>query len=162
MTGEGATVPPLVVEFEVAASPEAAFDMWVSRPGLWWPPGHTISRGPEAIVFEPRAGGRMYERDAEGAELAWGEVLEWERPTRFRCRWHHVFPPAEATTLEVAFAPTAGGTLVRLVQTGWDALGDQGPVRRERTHLNWPSVTDAYRRRLDQDRPHDPDEEGSP
>jgi uncharacterized protein YndB with AHSA1/START domain len=146
MTEPVARIPPLVVEFEVAASVDHAFDVWVARADLWWPSGHTMSGAPTAIVFEPHAGGRIYERDADGHDLAWGEVLEWEPPARVRYLWHLFFPRAEATEVEVSFTSTRDGTAVRLVQTGWDALGDQGPVRRDRTVQGWATVTEPYRR----------------
>jgi len=46
--------------------------------------------------------------------------------------------------VELTFTPTAGGTVVRLVQTGWEALGDAGAARRERTVGGWATVTAAY------------------
>ena len=35
---------PIIVEFEVEASPEHAFDVWTSKPSLWWPRSHTVFR----------------------------------------------------------------------------------------------------------------------
>ena len=148
MTDDEPAIPPLVVEFEVAADVEHAFDLWVSRAERWWPPGHTISGDPAAIVFEPRAGGRIYEHALDGSEFEWGEVLEWEPPTYLRYLWHLIFPRAEATTVELTFTPFAGGTRVRLVQTGWDALGDDGASRREKTIDGWAAVTGSYRESL--------------
>jgi uncharacterized protein YndB with AHSA1/START domain len=138
-------IPPLVVEFRVAAAPTHAFDTWVRRPERWWPAGHTVSGSPAAIVFEPRAGGRIYERAADGVEHDWGEVLDWEPPGRLRYLWHLFFTPAEATEIELTFERAGRGTLVRLVQTGWDALGDEGRPRRERTVKGWNAVTGGYR-----------------
>jgi hypothetical protein len=37
MTGPG-SLPPLVVECDVACPPEHAFDVWTRRTRLWWPP----------------------------------------------------------------------------------------------------------------------------
>ncbi len=142
------SIPPLVVEFEVDTTPEHAFDTWVADTGRWWPIGHTMSGAPEAIVFEPRPGGRIFERDADGTELPWGEVLLWEPPHRVRYAWHLFFARAEATEVDVTFAATATGTAVRLVQTGFEALGDAGPVRRERTVQGWATVTAPYRARF--------------
>jgi hypothetical protein len=138
-------IPPLTVEFEVAASPEHAFTTWVERPGLWWPAGHTVSGSPAEIVFEPRAGGRIYERDAQGTELPWGEVLVWAPPGRIEYLWHLFFPRAEATQVAVTFTAVERGTVVRLVQTGWDALGEPGELRRERTIAAWSTITAQYR-----------------
>ncbi len=142
------SIPPLVVEFDVATTPEHAFDTWVADTGRWWPTGHTMSGAPDAIVFEPQAGGRIFERDGDGNELAWGEVLQWEPPHRVRYLWHLFFPRAEATEVDVTFTATETGTAVRLVQSGFDALGDDGAVRRERTVQGWAAVTAPYRARL--------------
>lgn len=137
--------PPLVVEFELQIPPEDAFELWVSRTALWWPPGHTMSGGPDAVVFEPRPGGRIFEVARDGSQLPWGEVIAWEPPHRLRYWWHLFFSRDEATVVEVTFTARAGGTAVKLVQTGWDALGDQGPPRRERTVAGWAAVTAPYR-----------------
>jgi uncharacterized protein YndB with AHSA1/START domain len=139
------TLPPLVVEFEVAVPPAHAFDTWVADTRRWWPSGHTMSDSCTAIVFEPHAGGRIFERDADGTELPWGEVLHWEPPHRVRYLWHLFFPRAEATEVDVTFTPTKTGTTVRLEQTGWDALGEAGPARRGRTVQGWAAVTAPYR-----------------
>jgi hypothetical protein len=79
---------PLVVEFEVRATPEHALDVWTRRAALWWPRSHTLSGQPESIMFEPRPGGRVVERAANGVEFEWGEVLDWGPPTRVRYLWH--------------------------------------------------------------------------
>jgi uncharacterized protein YndB with AHSA1/START domain len=149
MTASG-SVPPLVVEFDVAAPPEHAFDIWVNRAHLWWPAGHTLSGNPTAIVFEPRHGGRIFERGPNGEEQAWGEVLDWQPPARLRCLWHLLFSRDEATEVEITFTAAADGTRVRLTQTGWDALGAEGPARRERTVQGWANVTTRYRRMADE------------
>ena len=50
--------------------------------------GKTIGRNPHvAIVMEPRAGGRWFERDAEGSETHWGRGLAWEPPGRLLPGW---------------------------------------------------------------------------
>jgi uncharacterized protein YndB with AHSA1/START domain len=135
---------PLVVEFAVGVPPARAFEVWTRRYATWWPPSHTVSGDPAAVVFEPRPGGRIYERARDGTEHAWGEVVTWEPPALLRFRWHLFFDPAEATDVEVRFDPTAGGTRVRLVQTGWDRLGGAGPPRRERTGAAWAAVTALF------------------
>ena len=104
-----------------------------------------MSTSPATIVVEPHIGGRIYERAADGAEHAWGEVLLWDPPRAIRWNWHLFFSRAEATQLDVTFTPSATGTAVRLVQSGWDARGEAGPSRRERTVQGWTQVTAGYR-----------------
>jgi uncharacterized protein YndB with AHSA1/START domain len=135
---------PLVVEFEVEAPLAHAFHTWTTRCGLWWPRSHTISGGPESITVEPRRGGRIFERAADGTEHDWGTVLEWEPPRRLRYRWHLFFEPAQATEVEVTFTPDGTRTVVRIEQSGWDRLGTDGPPRRARTGQAWATITAAY------------------
>ena len=68
----------------------------------WWPPEHTALHEPGAeIVFEHRAGGRIFERTPQGDEIEWGEITEWEPPRRLRYRWHIATDPANATDVEI-------------------------------------------------------------
>jgi len=140
------TDEPLVMEFEVAVSPAEAFEVWTRRCGLWWPPSHTVSGDPSAIIFESRPQGRIVERGPDGVEHDWGRVLDWEPPTRLRYLWHLFFTPAEATEVELTFTAVAAGTAVRLEQRGWEALGEAGPPRRRRTGQAWGELTAAYAR----------------
>jgi uncharacterized protein YndB with AHSA1/START domain len=138
---------PLVVEFAVACPPERAFEMWAERASLWWPPGHSVSARPGlSVTFEPRPGGRIYERTPEGDEHDWGEVLAWEPPRRLVYLWHLRFDRADATEVEVTFEAEAEGTAVAIVHRGWERLGAKGPERRERTKAGWASVIEPYRR----------------
>jgi len=136
---------PLVVEFTVAASPEHAFEMWAQRPSLWWPRSHTISKADDLdIVFESRAGGRLFERTSDGVEHDWGRVTVWEPPTRLAYTWHLFFDPSQATAIEVTFADAGAGTEVRIEQTGWERLGAAGAERRANTHKAWAAIVPGY------------------
>lgn len=136
----------LVVEFAVRASAAHAFRMWTARCALWWPPAHTLSGDPAAIVFEPRAGGRIYERGPDGVEHPWGEVVEWSPPGLLRYRWHLFFTPEDATDVAVRFTEHDGGTLVRIDHGGWERLGPAGPARRERTGTVWAELGERFAR----------------
>jgi uncharacterized protein YndB with AHSA1/START domain len=137
---------PLVVEFEVAAEPEHAFAVWTERCASWWPAGHTISRGPDAIMFEPHAGGRIFERAPDGTEHEWGAIVAWDPPTRLSYLWHLFFDPSEATEVQVTFrSPGAGRTIVRIEQSGWERLGEAGPPRRTRTVQVWRELSGVFR-----------------
>lgn len=136
---------PLIVEFTVRTNPDRAFELWAERTGLWWPPGHKMAGSDSEIVFEGHPGGRIYERSADGVEHGWGEVLDWEPPTRLRYLWHIFFDRAEATTVEVRFdAIGTDATTVTITQTGFERLGDAGPARRERTGSAWAAITAPF------------------
>ena len=145
MSDDATFIPPLVVEFDVAVSPDHAFETWVERPRLWWPKGHTVSGDPAAIVVEPHPGGRIFERSPDGTEHDWGEVVEVDPPHRLRFLWHLMFSRDEATDVDITFDGNEHRTTVRLVQTGWDRLEDDGAARRERTVAGWGAVTTPYR-----------------
>jgi hypothetical protein len=134
---------PLVIEFEVGVAPAQAFATWTERCAMWWPRSHTMSGDPSAITFEPRRGGRIVEHGA-GGEHDWGEVLEWDPPSRLRCLWHPFFDRAEATELDITFRAAGDGTAIRLEQTGFERLGEAGPPRRERTSGAWSVVSAAF------------------
>jgi hypothetical protein len=148
MTERQSSIPPLIVEFEVQASPEHAFDTWVRRAAMWWPRGHTMTADPVAIVFEPRVGGRIYEVGPAGEEHPWGEVVAWDRPGRVEYLWHLFFPKSQATRVVVTFEGAAHFTRVRIEQTGWDELGDAAVVRRHRTVVGWGAAVSEYCRFL--------------
>jgi uncharacterized protein YndB with AHSA1/START domain len=140
---------PLELRFTVECSPEHAFDVWATRTSLWWPRGHSVSADPGlTVTFEPRPGGRIYERTPDGTEHDWGEVLDWEPPDRLRYLWHLRFDRADATEVEIAFAPAAAGTgtAVTITHRGWERLGAKAPERRERNRRGWDGLIPHYRR----------------
>jgi len=103
----------------VDASPETAFDTFTRQITSWWPRSHTIFEEVERVVFDERVGGRVYERNAEGEEAEWADVLAWEPNDRFVLRWR-VNPERGPTELEVRFTPDGNGTRVDLEHRGWD------------------------------------------
>jgi uncharacterized protein YndB with AHSA1/START domain len=135
---------PLVVEFEVDVSPAHAFEIWTARCASWWPRSHTVSGDPARITFEPRAGGAILEHATDGDTHRWGEILDWEPPTRVRYLWHLFFDPSEATEVEVTFSQTDNGAAVRLEQRGFERLGDPGQKRRDRTVHAWNMIVPTF------------------
>ena len=136
---------PLELSFTVTCSPEHAFDTWATRTSLWWPHGHSVSGDPGlTVTIEPRAGGRIYERTPDGVEHEWGEVIEWEPPRLLRYLWHLRFDRADATEVEIAFAPDPEGTAVTIVHRGWERLGAKGPERRARNARGWAGLIPHY------------------
>lgn len=141
---------PIVIEFEASCSPQHAFELWTSRPGLWWPKSHTLSQeAVSEILFEPLVGGRIHEVDVSGVEHDWGEITLWDPPHRVDYLWHLFFDRSEATNVSVTFTATEAGVRVRLEQSGFDRLpADVGIPRRNRTEGAWQELTELYRRAL--------------
>ena len=142
---------PIIVEFDVKASPGHAFEVWTEKPSMWWPRSHTVTRDPGlTIVFEPFQGGRIYERGSDGAEHEWGEVLIWDPPARVTYLWHLFFDRSEATEITVTFTEVESGARVRLIQSGFEKLGDDvGTERRRRTNHAWLELTELYRQAVE-------------
>jgi uncharacterized protein YndB with AHSA1/START domain len=109
----------------VNLSPAQAFELFTARKTEWWPyESHSASgEKPEEVVYEPRAGGRVYDRLSSGRENQWATVLAWEPPHRVVIEWN-VNPANPATELEVRFTPEGDGTRVDLEHRGWERYGE--------------------------------------
>jgi uncharacterized protein YndB with AHSA1/START domain len=141
---------PLELGFKVDCTPERAFETWAQRTSLWWPHGHSVSaEAGLAVVFEPRPGGRIYERTPGGEEHDWGEVLAWEPPRRLIYLWHLRFDRADATEVEIRFTAAGEQTQVTIVHRGWERLGAKGVERRARNRKGWEGVIEAFRTTCD-------------
>jgi uncharacterized protein YndB with AHSA1/START domain len=139
-------IEPLRVSFEVACPADHAFDTWTRRTSLWWPPAHTVLHDPKArIVFEPRPGGRIYERTAAGQEVEWGAITGWEPPRRLVYQWHIAADVASATEVEIAFIDLGERTRVEIEHRGWERLGERGQSWREANHAGWDGVLPDYK-----------------
>jgi uncharacterized protein YndB with AHSA1/START domain len=123
----------------VNAPLEAAFETFTRQMDSWWPRGsHSLFEDREAVVFEERVGGRVYERSAGGEEGDWADVLAWEPPHRFVLRWR-VNPNRTPTEVEVRFTRENGGTRVDLEYRGWD-----DPDGRANYDTGWEFVLDRF------------------
>ncbi len=114
-------IPPIVKEVSVAVAPEAAFAAFTRDVARWWPvESHSVA-GTDGLglVLEP---GGFVETLADGTACRWGSVLAWEPPGRLEMTWHPGQADDPHTVVEVTFTESAGGTLVRLVHSGWEMV----------------------------------------
>ena len=138
------SIAPILCQTQVRLPPARAFDVFTSDIGRWWPKGRTIGKAPHvAVVVEPRAGGRWFERDAEGRETQWGRVLAWEPPSRLLLGWQigagWTYDPDFLTEVELTFAPSAGGTLVTLEHRDLERFGADAARHAEALGGGWPT-----------------------
>jgi uncharacterized protein YndB with AHSA1/START domain len=130
----------------VEAPRERAFRVFVERFDAIKPREHNLLAADIAeTVFEPRAGGRIYDRGVDGSECAWARVLTYEPPERLvftwdiSPRWQLESDLDRASEVEVRFvAETPERTRVELEHRrldrhgeGWEGLrmgidGDEG------------------------------------
>lgn len=129
-------IPAVRRAIRVEAPVERAFHVFTAQMASWWPVDtHHIAEKPlEEIVIEERAGGRWFERAADGNECDWGTVRAWEPPTRVVFGWHLTerweFDPdqANASEVEIRFVPDGSGTRVEVEHRGFERHGEGGPV----------------------------------
>jgi uncharacterized protein YndB with AHSA1/START domain len=72
----------------VEAPIERAFAVFTEDFGRFKPPEHNLLGVDIAeTVFEPRAGGHLYDRGVDGSECRWARVLAYEPPNRVVISW---------------------------------------------------------------------------
>jgi uncharacterized protein YndB with AHSA1/START domain len=130
----------------VPISIERAFAVFVERFGDFKPPDHNLL-GAEITEtrFEPKVGGHIYDRAADGSECRWARILAYEPPDRvvfswdISPRWQLETDESNASEVEVTFiAETSERTRLELEHrhlnrhgSGWESLqegvdGDAG------------------------------------
>lgn len=94
-------------------SPAHAFVVFTTMTELWWPQRHRRTEA-ATIVFEPRMGGRLFERAPDGSEWVIGKVNSFDPPHRLSMDW---FPgsPDSPTSVDVAFRTVGAGTEIDIV-----------------------------------------------
>jgi uncharacterized protein YndB with AHSA1/START domain len=129
----------------VKCEPKEAFELFTGRIVTWWPfeTHSTSDEPPEAVVFENRVGGRVFDRLASGEEHEWATVTAWEPPERFVIDWH-VSRGKPSTELEVRFSPDGDGTRVDLEHRGWERYGDEAAESYDSYNGGWDAVLGRY------------------
>jgi uncharacterized protein YndB with AHSA1/START domain len=121
---------------------EQAFETFTNGITSWWPLASHSYGGEKAkaAVFEGREGGRVYERQEDGTEADWAEVVTWEPPNRFLLDWK--ICPSE---VEVRFTDVGEGvTRVDLEHRGWERAGEGAEAMRENYAGGWDKVLGQY------------------
>jgi uncharacterized protein YndB with AHSA1/START domain len=144
------SIAPIVRTVETKAPPESAFALFTGRMHDWWPKGKTIAKAPHVeVVMEPRVGGRWFERDAEGNETFWGDVLEWAPPRRVLLAWRinsqWTYDPTFLTEVELTFDPIeTGGTRVTLEHRKLEAFGADAAAHAAALSGGWPTMMQHF------------------
>jgi hypothetical protein len=147
---------PIRKSVVVHAPAARAFAFFTSGMDRWWRPEHHIATNPFAeIVMEPRAGGRWFERDRDGAECEWGKVLVWNPPEQVVLAWQlnadWRYDPDFITELEVRFIPQGyTKTRVELEHRGLEKFGAKADAVRASLDSpeGWNGAVAEYASRL--------------
>lgn len=126
-------------EIIVEAPIERAFEVFTERFGDFKPREHNMLAVPiTQTVFEPRVGGHIYDRGADGSECRWARILAFDPPDRvvfswdISPRWQIETDPGRTSEVEVRFvAETPHRTRVELEHrhlehhgSGWQDVRD--------------------------------------
>ena len=132
----------------VGARIDRAFSVFIEDFGSFKPREHNmLSVEIAETVFEPRAGGRLYDRGVDGSECNWARVLAYEPPDRVVISWDispqwQVETDLERTSeVEMRFiAESAARTRVELEHRHLDRHGDgwQGVREGVDSEGGWP------------------------
>lgn len=152
--------PPVTVNRHVVvnATTAEAFDVFVGRFGEFKPKEHNLLEVDIVeTVFEPRVGGSIYDRGADGSECRWARVLVYEPPHRVVFSWDigptwQVESDHELTSeVEVRFVVESGDrTRVELEHRHLDRHGPgwEGVAFGVSDDQGWPLYLDGYARLL--------------
>jgi uncharacterized protein YndB with AHSA1/START domain len=138
----------------VDAPQERAFRVFVEQFDQVKPREHNLLAVDVAeSVFEPRAGGRVYDRGVDGSECQWARVLAYEPPDRIvftwdiSPRWQLESDLDRASEVEVRFvAESPERTRVELEHRHLDRHGDGWQGLREGVagDQGWPLYLGRY------------------
>jgi uncharacterized protein YndB with AHSA1/START domain len=142
------------IEVVVDAPIERAFRVFTERFDEIKPREHNMLGVDIAeSIFEPRVGGRVYDRGVDGSECQWGRVLAYEPPNRIVFSWD-ISPHWQIETdqdktseVEVSFAAeTDAQTRVVLEHRNLERHGDGWEGMREgvRGDQGWPLYLDRF------------------
>lgn len=141
-------------EIVVEAPIDRAFRVFTDRFDEIKPREHNmLSVDIAESVFEPTAGGRVYDRGVDGSECQWGRVLAYEPPDRVVFTWD-IGPtwqiegdPRRSSEVEVRFfAESSGRTRVELEHRHLDRHGEgwEGLRMGVDDAQGWPLYLDRY------------------
>jgi uncharacterized protein YndB with AHSA1/START domain len=139
-------IEPVRKQLKVGLSAERAFELFTDGMGKWWPLAtHSVGEDQaETCYFEGWVGGRIVEVLKDGSQAEWGKVLVWEPFRKISFQWYPGREPDTAQEVMVTFSDIPGGSLVELVHTGWETLGDEGLARRNGYDTGWEYVLAKY------------------
>jgi hypothetical protein len=142
------TAAPIRKQLVVKAAPQRAFEIFTAGMGGWWPRDKSIGSTPIAdVIMEPFAGGRWYERSADGSECEWGKVLVWEPGKRVTLNWQigatWQYNADLHTEVEISFRPAGEGTQVTLEHRNIESIS-ASPELRNGLDSGWQQILGSF------------------
>jgi hypothetical protein len=129
---------PIVAEVTVPVSVTSAFVGFTAQMGEWWDP--MLSPEPPTftgISIDPNGPVASVHGDEE---YTWGRVMKWDPIGHYTQELWLGHPADEASVLDVRFTEAPGGTLVRVVHSGWT----EGSQEIREKYTRWGALLDRY------------------
>jgi uncharacterized protein YndB with AHSA1/START domain len=153
-TAETSVQSSIVVETPI----ERAFSVFTEGIGNWFPSEYNLLEVEIAErVFEPRVGGRIYDRGTDGSECHWARVLAYDPPNHvvfswdISPRWQIEADPEKTSEVEVRFiAEAPDRTRVELEHRNLDRHGEGWEQTRDSVagEGGWPGCLRAFAQRV--------------
>jgi len=133
---------PIEKSLQVSLTRTKAFKLFTEGIDSWWPLNSHSVLGDQAVscIFEPRAGGRIYETGPGERQILWGMVVACEPYRRLVFSWHPGRGADSAQEVEILFEAHAAGTRIVLKHRGWEKLRDEAESNRRRYDTGWDTV----------------------
>jgi hypothetical protein len=135
----------MVKSVTLPLAPVAAFELFTSRTGEWWPIDRRHSQDPASEIFLLETG-RFYERARDGREVELGQVRCWQRPHRILLDFFVATGREKPTEVEITFVAREGGTEVTVIHRPKPESEDLWAERAPRYERSWDSVLAALSR----------------
>jgi uncharacterized protein YndB with AHSA1/START domain len=153
-----ATETSVQSQIVVDAPIDEAFSVFTEGIGSWFPPEYNLLEVEIAErIFEPRVGGRIYDRGTDGTECHWARVLAYEPPNRvifswdINPQWQIETDHAKTSEVEVRFTSEAPErTRVELDHRHLDRHGEGWQQTHESVsgEGGWPGCLRRFAERL--------------
>jgi uncharacterized protein YndB with AHSA1/START domain len=140
------TIQPIQKQIKVPLPVDAAFRLFTDGINQWWPLAtHSVGKDQaETCFFEGWVGGGIFEVIKDGRQVEWGRVLDWQPYHLLRFQWYPGRTPDTAQQVTVTFQEVQGGTLVVLIHSGWESLGEKAISTRKGYESGWDYVLGKY------------------
>lgn len=138
---------PVRREAVVSLDRRQVFTLFTTALGSWWPREFSWSgQALHAMVLEPFAGGRCYERGPAGFTCDFGCVLECDPPERILFSWQIDATrapqpdPSKASEVEVRFVEEVKGTRVLVEHRAFERHGEAASAYRDGMDQGWALI----------------------
>lgn len=133
---------PIRHRYALTCEPHHAFEVFTGSMGQWWHPMYTADSDTFTDVeVQPRQGGSVVEVHTNGDRHVWGEVVDYEPPTRFSYTSNLALEGGDPSLVTAVFTPQAGGgTTFDFEHGGWN---ESNAAQRDKFN-EWPTILDRF------------------